>query len=247
MNSLLEHIQKKTGSFSKRPFFIYLVDNAVPVKERLRFAPCMAHFVFSFMDINRFVLPEITDNSECQRLINVHAAEDAWHWPWYLQDLIAMGLDPSIPFSSALRFLWGGATHHSRFLTYQCIALLGRATVLQKIAIVETIEMTGKAFLDHTARLCALWPDAPAELLYFGQNHADCETGHHMGTDDVASYLESIKLDPQELQDCIDMVDIMFGLYENFVDEMLAFSKKTCGLEVPDIFCLGALKDTFPP
>lgn len=246
MNILLEHIHKKTEVFSKKPLFLYLADDAMPVDERLLFAPCMAHFVFSFMDINRFVLPDITGNSECHKLINVHADEDAWHWPWYLQDLISMQLDPLLPFSDALRFLWGEATRRSRFLSYRCIAMIGRATVIQKIAIVETIEMTGKVFLDHTADLCTLWPDAPAEMMYFGKNHADCETGHHMGTDDVTSYLESIILDTQDTQACIDIVDVLFELYGDFVDEMLDFAKKSRGLAVSELFQLGALQDDAP-
>lgn len=246
MNVLLEHINSKTVEFSQKSIFQYLENDAVPIGDRLRFAPCMAHFVFSFMDINRFLLPDIAGNSACHKLINVHAAEDAWHWPWYLEDLQTMQLDPCMPFSETVRFLWGESTRRSRLLSYQCIALIGRATVIQKIAIVETIEITGKIFLENTAKLCSLWKEAPAEMLYFGKNHADCETGHHMGTEDVTKYLESIVLDAQDTQACIEMVDVLFEFYENFADEMLEFARKASGLDVDSLFQVGALQDAMP-
>lgn len=243
MKSVLGHIKENTVFFSQRPFFHYLSDESLTVGDRLCFAPSMAHFVFSFMDINRFILPDIADNNEYQKLINIHAAEDAWHWPWYLHDLLAMQMDPSLRFSDSLRFLWGDATSLSRQLSYQCIALLGNATPVQKIAVVETIEMTGKVFLEHTAQLCAQWRAAPAEMLYFGQSHADCETGHHMGTKGVMSYLEGIVLSHPEQIACCEMVDTLFELYGQFVDEMLAFAQHVKKLDVATVYRHGALLD----
>lgn len=243
MKKVLEHIEKGTVIFSQRPLFSYLADDRIQLDNRLRFAPCMAHFVFSFMDINRFILPEIED-SEFQRLINIHAEEDAWHWPWYLQDLAAMGMNPRLPVSDTLRFLWGDATRHSRLLSYRCISLLANATIFQKIAIIETIEMTGKVFLGHTAALCNLWEISPAPMQYFGQNHADCETGHHMGMDSVVCYLESIELDEADRKACCEKVDVLLEFYSQFADEMLAFADNTREHDLDNIYKYGALDFT---
>lgn len=114
---------------------------------------------------------------------------------------------------------------------------------MQKLAIVETIEMTGKVFLECTAALCAAWPDAPGKLLYFGQNHADCETGHHMGTAGIMHYLESIKLDAAEREECLVLVDELFMLYGNFVDEMLAFAENMNSDAEGRFAVIGALQD----
>src|SRR5690348_16609151 len=97
MRSVLQHIELKAAEFARRPLFGYLLDGSGSAEEKLALMPCMAHFVFSFMDINRFVLPDITADNEYQKLVNIHAEEDAWHWPWYLNDLRALNMDPVLP------------------------------------------------------------------------------------------------------------------------------------------------------
>jgi hypothetical protein len=195
------------------------------------------------MDINRFLVPADVASSPHQNLINIHAEEDAWHWPWYLRDMHWLGFDKPLAFSDALRFIWGDASRHSRLLSYRCIALVAQATDVEKVAIVETIEMTGKVFLEHTARLCNAWHDAPAELLYFGQHHADCETGHHMGDEDVVEELESIVLTAQQQRACMAMVDELFVLYGNFVDDMLVFARQQACRPAAGFASIRALQD----
>jgi hypothetical protein len=159
-----------------------------------------------------------------QQLVNIHTEEDAHHWPWYLNDLAAMGLDKQMRFSEALRFVWSDATIASRMLTYKFCAIALNATPTEKLAIVETVEMTGNTFLHLAAEISAQVRDESAgRHVYYGPHHAGCESGHHMGTPDVENYLDTIELTPDDRERCCTLIDNIYGLYIAFTEEAYRF------------------------
>jgi hypothetical protein len=204
--------------------FEHLRSPDTSAEQRLSFAPCMAHFVFSFMDVNRFVLRDEANLHPHQQLVNIHTEEDAHHWPWYITDLEAMGLDKQMRFSEALRFVWSDATIASRMLTYRFCAIALQATPTERLAIVETVETTGNTFLHLAAEISAQVRDASAgRHVYYGAHHAGCESGHHMGTPGVESYLHAIELTPDERERCYSLVDRIYDLYTAFTEEAYRF------------------------
>lgn len=225
MRHVLKHIKAKNEAFEQSRMFHYLRSRDAPAEEKLAFAPHMAHFVFSFMDVNRFVLRDESDPHPHQQLVNIHTEEDAHHWPWYLQDLEAMGLDQQMRFSEALRFVWSDATVASRMLTYKFCAIALHATPTERLAIVETVETTGNSFLNLAAEISAeVRGESAGKHIYYGRHHAGCESGHHMGTPGVEEFLDSIDLDPEERQRSCATVDRVYALYTAFVDEMYRFA-----------------------
>lgn len=48
---VLEHIRARNQVFSRCRMFEHLRSPDTSAEQRLSFAPCMAHFVFSFMDV----------------------------------------------------------------------------------------------------------------------------------------------------------------------------------------------------
>lgn len=226
MKQVLEHIQRRNVEFAASQMFEYLRGDEASAEEKLAFAPHMAHFVFSFMDINRFILRDERDPHPHQQLVNIHTEEDAHHWPWYLHDLAAMGMDKTLRFSDALRFLWSDATIASRMLTYHFCAIALTATPTERLAIVETVETTGNSFLNLAAQVSAQVRGVGAgKHVYYGKHHARCESGHHMGTPDVEAYLDAVELSDEERARCCATVDRIYALYTSFTDEMYRFAK----------------------
>jgi hypothetical protein len=220
--------------------FEYLRSPETTAEQRLSFAPCMAHFVFSFMDVNRFVLRDEVNPHPHQVLVNQHTEEDAHHWPWYIHDLAAMGLDKEMRFSEALRFVWSDATIASRMLTYKFCAIALNATPTERLAIVETVETTGNTFLHLAAETSAQVKDGSAgRHVYYGPHHASCETGHHMGTPGVQAYLEDIVISSEERDRCCALVDRIYALYTAFTDEAYRFvtTHKLEALRADRTFC----------
>lgn len=222
MQKLLAYIEEKNEVFSQRDIFTWLRDKQVSPERRLGFAPYMAHFVFSFMDINRFILRDLENSDELQQLVNIHTNEDSHHWPWYLEDLKRMKFDKLQSFSDTLHFLWGDHCIKSRMITYEMTTIARNASPKEKVMLVEAIEKTGNVFLGCTADVCRDGGEGK-NLLYYGDHHLACETGHTMGNDDIESLLHGIHLSAEELESGKKMIDIVYRLYDDFVDEMYEF------------------------
>jgi hypothetical protein len=218
MKRVLAHITACSERFAQEPMFQYLRDKRITPEQRLCSMPMMGHFIFSFMDINKYILRDEAVDTPFQRLINIHTYEDAGHWPWWVRDMKTMGLDKMCSFTDALVFAWSEATRRSRMLTYDFIAIALQATPAQRLAIVETVESTGYKFLSTTAEVCREIDDNL--FAYFGSKHAKVESGHHMGTDEIVGYLEAIEFSAQELEDTKGLVDRLYRLYTDLVAEM---------------------------
>jgi hypothetical protein len=218
MRRVLSHITACSERFAQEPMFQYLRDKSIDLEQRLCFMPMMAHFVFSFMDVNKYILRNEALDTPLQRLINIHTYEDATHWPWWVRDMKSAGLDKTCSFTDAMLFTWSEATRRSRMLTYELIAIASRATPTQLLAIVETVESTGYEFLSTTAEVCREIEGSP--FVYYGSKHSDVESGHHMGTDEAMSYLEAIELTTEELEETKAIVDRLYRSYTDFVAEM---------------------------
>lgn len=221
MRRVLAHIKIQSERFAQEPMFEFLRDDLIPVEQKLCFMPMMAHFVFSFMDVNRYILRNEAIDSPFQRLVNIHSYEDATHWPWWVSDMKTAGLDKTCTFTDAMLFAWSDSTRRSRLLTYEFIAIAATATPVQLLAIVETVESTGYKFLSTTAEVCRKFELNP--YVYYGNKHANVESGHHMGTDDAIDYLEAIALSEKELAATLALVDRLYKAYTEFVAEMYAW------------------------
>lgn len=224
MKRILTYIDEKNAAFGRHAMFDFLTDQAVPAEQRLVFAPYMAHFVFSFMDINRFVLRDLSSDDKYQQLVNIHTDEDSHHWPWYLNDLEKLQLDKSGKFSDWLKFIWSDHSVKSRMLTYDMVGLAKQASSIGKVILVEVIEKTGNVFLGHTADVSFQLNGHSKDYLYYGKHHLDCESGHHMGTADIEKKLLAIELSDEEVSDGTRLVDDTYRLYEGFLDEMLEYA-----------------------
>jgi hypothetical protein len=218
MKRVLAHITARSEVFAQEPMFQYLRNKDIAPEQRLAFMPMMAHFVFSFMDVNMYILRNEALDTPFQRLINIHTYEDASHWPWWIRDMKSAGFDKACSLTDAMQFTFSEATRRSRMLTYDFIATAAKATPTQLLAIVETVESTGYQFLSTTAEVCREIDHNP--FVYYGSKHSDVESGHHMGTDEVVGYLETIELSDQELEETKALVDGLYRSYTEFVGEM---------------------------
>lgn len=218
MRRILAHIRTGTDLAVQAHLFRYLRDESIAPEQRICFMPMMAHFVFSFMDVNKYILRNEAIDTPYQRLINIHSYEDATHWPWWVHDMKTAGFDKPCSLTDAMLFTWSEATCRSRMLTYDFIAIAAQATPAQLLAIVETVESTGNAFLSTTAEVCS--QITGNRYVYYGSHHSKVESGHHMGTEDVVSFLENIELSDDELATTTALVDRLYRLYTTFVGEM---------------------------
>lgn len=224
MQHVLRAIERQRANYFRLPLFEFMNDSGIPAARRLAFYPCMAHFIMSFGDLNRYVLRQDAAGDRYQELINVHTSEDANHWQWYLDDLTKLGFDRTMTSSEWLRFLWSDRSCKTRLLTLELAHLVFGATTLERLVIIEAIEVAGNAFFSRTAELSRLVQnETGTHLQYYGDYHLERETGHTIGAN--KHEIESIQLDERQRKRSLALAARVAELFENWSGELLEFAR----------------------
>jgi hypothetical protein len=225
MKSVLAAIFRSKRLYSKLPLFGFLREDSIPPMERLAFYPCMAPFILTFGDLNRYVLRDETSNDPHQILVNTHSYEDDHHWPWYLDDFALLGFDVPTTSTQVMRFLYGDDLRVNRMLGTKLAHLIYGATPVERLVIIEAIEETGNVLFALTARLARdLEAQMGVPLRYLGDFHFQLESGHAVGADHAQ--LAQITLDGAQRDRCLYLADEVFRLFEEWTHELLAYARK---------------------
>jgi hypothetical protein len=223
--------------FATLPFFAFLRDESVPVCHRLAFLPCIAPFILTFGDLNRWVLRVEPAVDVYQEVINRHTYEDDHHWPWYLEDFTKLGHD-LVPQASSdvMRFLWSDATVQSRLLGLRLAHEIWRASPVLRLALIEAIEETGNVFFSQTAQLAKTFQEETGiELRYCGDFHFQRESGHAINSEHVQ--LPMIELDGATREEALRCTDRVFEYFTGCTAEWHAFALAQRPREVSSLQC----------
>lgn len=225
MKAVLQRILRSKLHYHRLPFFQFLRDDSRPVLDRLAFFPCMAGFIMSFGDLNRYVMRGEPTDDEHQAMINAHTREDDHHWPWYLEDFEKLGFAvPATPVQT-LRFLYADGRAQNRLLAHRLAHMIWNAVPTVRLAVVEAIEETGNVLFEATARLARQYQNTTGvELRYLGEFHFLRESGHARNTDHAR--LASIQLDEATRRVALEQVDDVFRWFGDWTDELLAFARE---------------------
>jgi hypothetical protein len=229
MKRIIRSIEEQTRQLQQHEFFRFISDPAIAPRERLGYAPCISHFVMTFADLYTLVLREEPARDRYQELVNAHTYEDGGHYKWYLADLERLGYDDELPFSDALRVVWGPHNVRLRRLSYEMFKLGLGASSLQKLVLVQCIESAGKVSLTHVATSARDFTALEGKpLLYFGSHHVDTEEQHTLEGDEAHQLLSGIELDDGALAELLPLVHRTFQLFAGFSDDLLAFALERC-------------------
>ncbi len=225
MKTVLNKISENKQAYTQLPLFQYMRNSSLSEEERLAFYPCMAYFILSFGDINKYMLREEPATNAYQQRVNIHSYEDDHHWPWYLEDFSKLGFDRLCTPTAWMRFLWSEETSQNRILTYRLAALIATASAVERIAIIEAIEETGNVLFAAMLPLAqAIETRSGIELRYCGEFHFALESGHAAGSDRLE--ISEIQLDETTQARCLFLVDEVFTLFEAWTQELLAYATK---------------------
>ena len=224
MKIVLAKILEHKEAYANLPLFQYMRDASLSEEQRLSFYPCMAHFILSFSDINKYMLRSEPASDEYQQRVNIHTYEDDHHSLWYLEDFAKLGFDNRCAPTKLMRFLWSDETRQNRILTYRLAALISTASAIERLAIIEAIEETGNVLFSMVLELAkAIELRHNIELLYCGAFHFNLESGHLVGSDRID--ISEICLDGATQARCLDLVDEVFALFESWTHELLSYAK----------------------
>ncbi|MEG4860336.1 hypothetical protein QUB75_23660 [Microcoleus sp. K1-B6] len=226
MEEVLALIEQKKQEFAKSGLFEFMRDKSINPRQRLAFAPCIAPFVMSFGEFNKYVFREEPTNDPLQVIVNNHTYEDDHHWLWFLEDLETLGINKVVKFSDALNFLWNEETKASRWVSHQIFRSAFGASPIAKLAILEVIEATGNVFLSTAAPIAEeLRTITQKELLYFGCFHLEVENNHSKDLPQQRRFSETIQLTIESRQEAFEVVENLFEVFTELTDELLVYAK----------------------
>lgn len=226
MEEVLALIEKKKQEFAKSGLFEFMRDKSINPRQRLAFAPCVAPFVMSFGELNKYVFREEPTNDPIQEIVNKHSYEDDHHWLWFLEDLETLGINRTLKFSDALNFVWSEETKASRWVTYQIFRYAFGASPIAKLAILEVIEATGNVFFSTAAPIAEeLRTITQKEFLYFGCFHLKVENNHSKDLPQQRRLIENIQLTIESRQEAFEVVENLFEAFTKLTNELLVYAK----------------------
>jgi hypothetical protein len=223
MREVLAAITERKRAFARLPFFAFLADESLEPQQRLAFYPCMAHWIMSFADLNKYFLRAEPTTDEYQQRVNVFSREDDDHWQLYLEDFQKLGFDQFYTGTQWLNFLWGEETRANRMLSYRIAHLISGATSVQRLAIIESMEEAANVFFPLTVQLAEqIQERSGVELRYLGHFHSGLEAAH-TGAGDHES-LAQIELDEETRRRTLEIVHEVFDLFADWAEEVLRFA-----------------------
>jgi len=221
MRRILKRIEERQADYVQAPFFAFLRDRQIDVRQRLAFAPHVTHFVLTFADLCTLVLPQEPANDRYQELVNANCLEDKGHWRWFLSDLAELGIDSVAPFSDAVKLIWSDATVRTRKLSYHLVQLGGAEDSLGRLVLVHCIEGAFKATVGNLEPTAREFTELSGKRLnYLGAKHADAEQSHTLEAPAVRRSIEDIQLTQHEAVRLCALVDHSFAFFRAFADEM---------------------------
>lgn len=226
MKEILELIERRKQEFSELALFQFLQDKSVAPQDRLAWIPCAVPMVMAFGELNRSDLRKEPTTDRLQQLINRRTYEDDHHWVWFLEDLEKLGLNQQITFSEAMLFFWGDATRKTRQVCHQIALHTFNAEPIVVLAGMEAIEATGYVAFSRTSEVVReLQQTTHQEYRYFGGYHFGIETGHTTEADDGEVFLESLELTEDQREKAIGLVELVFKVFSDSVNEMMDYLK----------------------
>jgi hypothetical protein len=226
MRTVMREIFQAKKRYSSLPLFEFMRDESLSPRERVAFFPCMAPFILAFGDLNKYVMRDEASLDPHQQLVNAHTYEDDHHWPWYLEDMEALGYDRLLTTSQVLRSQYGDDMKVNRMLMTRLAHLLYDATPVQRLAIIEAIEETGNVLFALTADLASRIELVEGiTLRYLGHFHFNLETGHAMSGADHRE-LAAIELDEAQRARTLEQVQRVYKYFEEWTEELLTYARE---------------------
>jgi hypothetical protein len=232
MKSVFDYIATKSREFAERPLFVHLRDSNIDPCERLRFVPSSAHFILTFADLSHFFLKEPAPKDRYEELINIQLSEEDDHWKWFLADLTNLGLDPTLRFTDALRFVWSDATVKTRKLAYDICKLTAKLNSLEKLVMLHAMEATSRiAFEAAQPAGRAAGEKLQRNLVFFGPHHLEMELQHTFEDDATHKEIVGVALDTETRARLCTVVDSVFNSFVEFIDESYECAKSGRGFD----------------
>lgn len=237
MQQLIKKLQERKFELDQSSFCCFLKDSNIPAETRLRFAPEMFFFVLGFRDM-LFSLENYEDESEYQKMVNVHCKEDSHHWRWYLNDLEYLKEKGIIDFGSLTEHaheMWSQSNWHTRNTVYEVLHISKTLTnPFMKLVVIQALEATFDSFNDGMTQVITDL-NLLSELTYYGNLHVNAEEDHEgedwmdLDPNDESHRMNS--LSEEEREEALRIIDSVMDAFYNMFNSWFSSANSKLNTE----------------
>ena len=201
-----------------KTMFDYFANPNLTLEQKLKAIVPFTHFIMAFRDFMTAIKQEDND-TDLQKLINIHSEEDSNHWIWYLNDIIKLNVgdinnkDSKYILSETWNDKYWPIKEASYTLFYYFYLYPKPSFVL---LMVEALEISYVALAD-AVKPAVINAGQYEYLEFFGKTHYDAEAEHEIRNEDEEKLWSQIvdPLSDKELRQAEDMVtDLFQKLYD---------------------------------
>ncbi len=226
MQAILQLIEQKNQEYAQHPFFQYLADPEIDPYQKLSFAPVIAPLALEFGELCNRVFKQEPTTDPLQAMVNQHAEEEHFHWQWLIEDLEKLGIDYSMRFSDALKFIWSKHTRVARSMYYRFERYTEGDDPILKLVAIEVAEVTANVFFRATRPIALqLQATTGQELRYFGMCHNQVENTHTLHMPDSMEILRNLEVSEETFQRSLEVVERGFEFFNELMQEFLIYAQ----------------------
>jgi hypothetical protein len=215
MKAIQEYINTKQVKFAQCPLFTH-IRKRLPLQQTMGFAPYITFWVMTFQDalhLNAL----LTKDPQLKEFAQHHREEDSGHERWFMQDLAVLFDAKEL----TIDWLYGPKCSSMRDSSNTIMAELIKAESDQlRTVVLLTLESTSQVFSKEITSYIIDMGYAD-KLKYFSKTHFDAENGHAMYEEEGEQQLHAIKLNPQEKEKALALVDYIYAIFHSIADACL--------------------------
>jgi hypothetical protein len=226
MKAVMRELAQAKRHYARLPLHEFLRYESIAARDRLAFLPCVAPLVLALPDFNRQLLRDESARDPWQRVVNEHVRDDDRDWRVFLEDFAKLGFDRPTTAAQVMRGWQRDDARESRLLGARLAQVAYGATPIEKLVIVEALDLTAQVFFTLCAPLAAqIHAEGGPELHWVGQFHfAPGSSRPLRGLD--PQLLESITLEPVQRVRCLGLAFRVFDLFADWSAELHAYAKR---------------------
>jgi hypothetical protein len=217
MHRIIANRDAKQARLHQHRFFRLVEDDALPLEQKLNFAPIMAIFVMNFRDMNKWVIRFQQPDSTYESVINGGTVEDETHSKLFLEDWRKLHLDDRLGWSASDVIWWLFLSDETESFRYYgiefmrlCVEDGGDPAI--RFCHSESGEACGNVFFRRVSPVAdRLAESRGVTYRYFGTFHLDLEDGHVLESEDI---FDQIALNEQQFHKGLELSDRMFGIFD---------------------------------
>lgn len=217
MKKFYQYRDEQRKELEQHVFYDLISSDCITLKDKLMFAPVMAHFVMNFRDMNKWVIRFDKADNELKSVINGGTIEDETHSRLFLEDWRKLYIDDKLNWKASDILYWLFISHEMECfrkygIDFMRLCVDDDEDPVLRYSHSESGETCGNIFFSKISPIAdQVANHLGISLRYFGSFHLDLENGHVWKSEGV---FENIVLSPDDYEKMASLSKRMFSIFE---------------------------------